>query len=113
MAFSAKSSFVKDGDLLDYIPGAAAQAGDLVYRGAIAGQVVCSVAAGERGALRVSGVVRVPKASATVFSVANGDKVYYDTATFLAVTDNTKKLTGTAVGGGANGDLYVDVLLNR
>ena len=107
------TTFRKCGDLLDYTPGADVKAGALVFRGTVAGQVTNDVSANALGALRVEGVIRVPKATATVFAVAAGAKVYYDTATKLAVTDNTKPLTGTAVGGGANGETHVDVLLNR
>lgn len=104
------TAFVQDGCLLDYTPGSAASAGDIVFVGSMCGQVVSAVGAGELGALRVDGVIRVAKQSATVF--ANGAPVHWDSGNTRASTTAVSGLMGTAVGGGADGDLYVDVRLN-
>jgi predicted RecA/RadA family phage recombinase len=106
-----KTVYRQAGELIDYTPAAAVDAGDLVFRGSIVGQVTNGVAANEPGALRTTGVIRLTKASATVFATAGAAEVYFDTSTDLAVTDASKPLVGVAVGGGADGDTYVDVLM--
>lgn len=103
---------MQNGDLLDYTPASAKTSGDIVHLGRIAGQVTNSVAANEGGALRVGGVIRITKAEATVFDTTAGAEVYYQSSDDTAVTDSTKPYLGVAVAGGADGDLYVDVLLN-
>ena len=104
------TTFVKNGDLLDYTPGSAASAGGIVFVGALCGQVVTDLAADQLGALRVAGVIRVAKESATVFAV--GDPVHWDAGNTRASITAVSGLMGSAVGGGENGDLYVDVRLN-
>ncbi len=109
----SKTVFRKAGELLDYTPAVDVKAGDLVFRGSLVGQVTNDCVAGALGAIRVTGVIRLTKASATVFTVASGDLVRWDSSTDLAVTDASKPLVGIAVAGGADGDEYVDVLLKQ
>lgn len=106
-----KTVYRQAGELIDYTPAAAVDAGDLVFRGSIVGQVTNGVAANEPGALRTCGVIRLTKASATVFATASAAEVYWDASTDLAVTSAGYPLVGVAVGGGADGDTYVDVLI--
>lgn len=108
----SNTTFRKCGDLLDYTPAADVKAGDLVFRGGVCGQVTNDCVAGALGALRVEGVIRVPKASGTVFDPSAGARVHYDTSSKLAIVNATRPFIGVAVGGGADGELYVDVLLN-
>ena len=98
------------GALIDYTPSSAASAGDVVFVGSMAGQVVTDIDASQKGALRVDGVVRVAKQSATVFVA--GDPVHWDAGNARASITAVSGLMGAAVGGGADGDLYVDVRLN-
>lgn len=104
------TSYVSEGCLLDYTPASAVSAGDIVFVGSMCGQVVSAVGASEQGALRVEGVIRVAKQSATVF--ANGDPVHWDSGNTRASTSAVSGLMGVAVGGGADGQTYVDVRLN-
>ncbi len=106
-----ESTYVQSGNFLTYTPSAAATAGDLVFLGDVCGQVTNSVAADMPTALRIDGVIRLTKASGTVFSTTVAAPVYWDSATDLAVTSG-KGLVGVAVAGGADGQTYVDVLLN-
>jgi len=107
-----RTTYVQDGDLLNYTPVAAVVAGDIVFRGALCCQIANSGAAGELLAVRPSGVIRVPKNLADVFDVASGTKVRWNAATSLAAL-TVDPIMGTAVGGGTAADTYVDVLLNR
>ena len=104
--------FKKQGDLLDYTPAADVKAGALVFRGGVCGQVTNDCVAGALGALRFEGVIRVTKDTATVLDPSLGAKVHWDATNKLAITDATQPFIGIAVGGGANGDAYVDVLMN-
>lgn len=104
------TSYVAEGVLLDYTPGSAALAGAIVFAGGLCGQVVTDLDANQKGARRVEGVIRVAKQSATVF--ANGAPVHWDSGNKRASTTAVNGLMGIAVGGGADGDLYVNVRLN-
>lgn len=106
----SKTTFVQEGNLLDYRPVADAKAGDIAFWGTICGQVTSDVAANQLGALRTEGVIRVSKASGTVF--AEGDAVHWDDTNSVGVDVATDGVMGKAVGGGADGELYVDVKLN-
>ena len=104
--------FRQEGDIIDRVFAADVKAGALVYTGTICGQVTNDVvvATNPLGALRVKGVIRVTKASATVF--AAGAAVNYDTATKLGVTTGGAGPAGKAIADAPAGQLYVDVLLN-
>ncbi len=103
--------FVKEGELLDYTPSVDTKAGEIVIVGTLVTQVVASVLAGELGALRTCGVVRFAKATADVFAL--GAKVNWNAATKQASIAAATAVAGTAVDGGAAGQDYVDVLINR
>jgi predicted RecA/RadA family phage recombinase len=87
----AVAMFVQKGDQIDYKPSAAVAAGDVVVQGDLIGIAKQPIEANVLGALAVTGVFDVAKASATVFAV--GVKVYWDAANKVCVT---------ADGGGAN-----------
>jgi len=82
-----KSRGWAEGDSIDYTPAAAGTAGDIVFNGSRAGQVVTQLAAGEKGALRVRGVIVVNK----------------DSGTFTAGQNIGWNSTGTDVGGATGG----------
>lgn len=106
----SESTYHSEGVLIDYTPGTAKAAGDIEFHGDIAGQVVTDLAANEKGALRIEGVVSLTKASGTVF--AAGAVVHWDNTNELAVASETDGIVGRAVGGGADGQTYVLVKLN-
>lgn len=105
------TTFLQEGNIVDYTPLAAAKSGDLVWIGTLAAQVCTDIEAGKTGAARVEGIISVPKAAATVF--AGGAVVHWNNTTKLAQTAAADGMIGVAVGGGANGDTYVSVKLNR
>lgn len=106
------SQFRQNGMILDLVPTADVVGGQIIFRGPIAGQVTTSCAAGGFCGLRVEGVIRVAKASATVLDPAVGAEVHWDATNKLAVAAAADGKLGRAVAGGAAGDAYVDVKLN-
>ena len=107
----SETTYHSTGDLIDYTPGSAAAAGAIVFTGLICGQVVADLEATQKGALRIEGVISVPKASATV--LAAGAVTHWNNTTKLAVAATADGIMGKAVGGGADGQTFVLVKLNR
>ncbi len=107
----SETVFHSDGNLIDYTPAGAKAAGDIVFVGTLCGQVVSDIEANQKGALRVEGVVQVAKASATV--LAAGAAVHWNNTTKLAVVAAADGKMGVAIGGGANGETFVLVKINR
>ena len=106
--------FVSSGECIDYTPGSAVAAGDVVVQGDLVGIATRPIAAGTTGALAVSGIFDIVKASATVFTV--GQKVYWDAANKVAVTTDgtgTNKLIGKAVAAAGSGLTTVRVRLSQ
>lgn len=98
------------GDIIDYQPQADMEAGDVAFIGSMAGVASHPIAAGTLGALGVTGVYKVSKASSTVFSL--GAKVYFNTSTQLATTSTSDSLLGIATAAAANGEEEVFVKIN-
>lgn len=105
------TQFIQQGEQIDITPVGAVAAGGVVFLGTtLCGHAPRAIAAGELGSIQVQGVVSVPKAAGTVF--AAGAVVYWNSGTSLAVTSDGSPRMGVAVAGGANGQLFVHVLLN-
>jgi len=79
------------GDNLDYTPGSAVEAGDVVISNDQAGVVQTDLAANELGSIRVRGVVEFKKDAS---AISAGDPVYWD-------NDGTE--AGGTTGGAATG----------
>ncbi len=107
-----KTSFVKEGDILDITAATDVSAGDILFHGAMCLQVCVSAKAGELVGCRREGVIRVPKITTDVFDVSTAVNVNWNKTTSLASVAAADGVMGPAVGGGAAGDSYVDVLLN-
>ena len=73
-----QATFVQDGCAIDYTPGAAVAAGNVVVQGALIGVAKRPIAANELGALSVEGVFDFPKATGGGSAVAAGVNVYWD-----------------------------------
>ena len=105
------TQFIQQGEQIDITPVSAVAAGAVVFLGTtVCGHAPRAIAAGELGSIQVEGVIRVPKASATEFDA--GAVVYWNAGTSLAVTSDASPRMGVAVAGGADGQTFVDVLLN-
>ncbi len=105
------TNFIQEGKTLDYTPsGADIASGDFVLIGAIGGIAKTDIADGKTGAVHVSGVFSVPKASG---AVTQGQKLYWNsTNSNLTTTASGNTIVGVAAEAAASGDANVKVLLN-
>lgn len=98
-----------DPDVIDYVPGAAIAAGQVVIAGSLVGVAMEPIANGVLGSIRVSGVFDVAKTASVTFAV--GAPVYFNEAANTAGSTNTHALIGYAVKAALAGDATVRVLL--
>jgi predicted RecA/RadA family phage recombinase len=107
-------NFVQDGDYLDYTPGAAIDAGDVVVVGDIVGVAKVAIPANTLGAIAVTGVYDVPKQASAGVAFNAGDLVYWNQADERAETtdgSSTRKLMGHATVAAVNAAATVRVRL--
>jgi len=112
----ATARFVHDGDAIDYTPGSAVSAGDVVVQGELVGVAKLDIAANALGALAVKGVFDFPKATGASTAIAAGANVYWDVADTEAKEDaesGANKLIGKVVKAAADADETVRVRLNQ
>lgn len=115
-----QAQYLQPGELIDYTPGSAVDAGDVVVLGTLVCVAPRDIAAGALGQLATTGVHRLPKvtgaisAGALVYWAAAGNPVGGTAGSGAATTTATSNtLAGKAVAAAASGDATVDVLLNR
>ena len=109
-----------DGDMIDYTPGAAVTAGDVVVLGSIVGVAVEDIPANTKGSLQIEGIFKVPKITG---AITVGTKLYWDPAGTpvtgdassgaATATAGSLKVMGYAVLAAASGDSYVYIDLQR
>jgi len=112
----AQAQFIHDGDAIDYTPGAAVSAGDVVVLEDLVGVAKRDIAANTLGALTVTGVFDVAKAGGAGVTFAAGAKVYWDDTNNVAVaTDGSgaNKLIGKAVAAATDAATLVRVRLSQ
>ena len=112
--------YYADGDVIDYTPGSAVAAGEVVLIDTVPCIAPSAIAANEKGVLAVSGIWRVPQAAEIITA---GDAVYWDAdGNPVLGTAGTGAATETATGNNCIGkcvettaatDSYVNVLLNQ
>lgn len=104
------ASYVQDGDLLDYTPGSAVAAGDVVVIGSLVAVAPHPIAANVQGALAIEGVWEMP--CATGATGAQGSAINW-----YAVSGVAHAATGVAAGKLAKARLAADtsvhVILNK
>ena len=105
------TNFVQEGKALDYTAsGSDIPSGSLVVIGTIAGIAKTDIADGSKGAVHITGVFSVPKASG---AVTQGQKLYWNsTNSNLTTTASGNTLVGIAFEAAASGDANVKILLN-
>ncbi|MCH2547311.1 MAG: DUF2190 family protein [Alphaproteobacteria bacterium] len=105
------TNFVQEGKALNYTPsGADVASGDFVLIGTIGGIAKTDIADGKTGAVHVSGVFSVAKASG---AVTQGQKLYWNTTNSnLTTTASGNTIVGVAAEAAASGDANVKILLN-
>jgi len=112
----ATTTFVHDGKSVDYTPGAAVTAGDVVVQGDLIGIAKLDIASGALGALAVTGVFDVPKTAGVGEAIAAGAKVYWDVGDGVAKTDDESgenKYLGKTVAAAGDDDTTVRVRLEQ
>jgi predicted RecA/RadA family phage recombinase len=112
----ATATFIHDGNSIDYTPGSAVSAGDVVVQGELVGVAKLPIAANALGALAVTGVFDLPKATGGGTAIAAGANVYWDVGDTEAKEDSesgANKLIGKTVLAAADADATVRVRLNQ
>ena len=96
----ATATFRHEGAAIDYTPGAAVAAGDVVVQGDLIGVANIDIPANTLGALAVEGVFDFPKATGVGTAISAGATVYWDVAEQVAKEDDeigANKLIGKTV----------------
>jgi len=107
-----QATFVQDGCAIDYTPGSAVAAGDVVVQGDLVGVVKRPLAANELGALALTGVFDFSKATNVAYTV--GTILYWDDTNNLVTTTATgNKQIGKVVRAAATTDPTVRVRLSQ
>ncbi len=106
----AQATFVHDGEAIDYTPGTAVAAGDVVVIGELVGVAKSPIAANALGALAVRGVFDFAKATGGGTAISVGANCYWDDTNNVATTTATgNKLIGKCVKAAADADATVRV----
>lgn len=80
------ADFIHIGDTIDYTPGGAITAGDVVVQGTLVGVATQDIAANALGALRVKGVFEFAKGILSGDALTVGLKVYWDDTNDVVTT---------------------------
>jgi predicted RecA/RadA family phage recombinase len=110
------ATFVQEGKQIDYTPSADVAAGAVVVLNDLIGIAKTPIAADKLGALAVTGVFAVPKATGTSTAIARGKKVYWDEADQEAKEDSetgANKYLGKTVLAAGDSDATVNVRLDQ
>lgn len=110
----ALTTFIHDGDAIDYTPSADVAVGDVVVQGELVGLAKRPISANTLGSLAVTGVFDVPKATGASTAIAAGANVYWDATNKRATTTATgNKLMGKTIKAAADADATVRVRLSQ
>jgi len=110
----ATATFVHDGSSIDYTPGSAVAAGDVVVQADLIGVARTPIAANALGSLAVAGVFDAPKATGGGSAIAVGSTVYWDATNKVATTTASgNKLLGKTIKAAADADATVRVRLSQ
>ena len=105
------TNYVQEGKTLNYTAsGADIASGDFVLIGTIGGVAKTDIADGKTGAVHISGVFSIPKASG---AITQGAKLYWNTTNSnLTTTASGNTIVGVAAEAAASGDANAKLLLN-
>ena len=110
----AQATFVHDGNAVDYTPGSAVAAGDVIVQGELVGVARTPIAANALGSLAVDGVFDFAKATGGGTAITAGANVYWDDTNNVATTTATgNKLIGKCVKAAADADTTVRVRMSQ
>ena len=106
------TNFVSEGNYIDYTPGSAVTAGDVVVLGSVVAVATHDIAASALGAVAVEGVFDFPKATTSGSAIAVGLLVYWDASGgVITTTAGSNKKAGYTVETSADADTYQKVKL--
>lgn len=106
--------FIHDGASIDYTPGSAVTAGDVIVQGDLVGVTKRDIAANTLGALAVEGVFDFPKATGGGTAIGAGVNVYWNSGTQVATTTSAgNKLIGKTVKAAVDADATVRARLSQ
>lgn len=104
------TQYLNDGEFIDYTPGSAVTAGQVVVAGDRAFVAPKAIAANELGVLQTRGVWRLPKLSTDTPS--QGSILYWDAGNSRCTTTaSSHKIIGHAAAAAGSGATEVDVIL--
>lgn len=108
------ATYKKAGLVVDYTPSVAVSSGDVVVQGQLFGVATQDIAADELGALTVSGVVSIAKATTSGSALTAGAKVYWDASgEVVTTTVGSNVYIGKVVTAASATASSVDVLLDQ
>lgn len=110
------TTYIQDGDAIDYTPVADTPAGTVVVQGDLIGITKQDIAAGELGALAVTGVFDMPKALGASTAVGIGTRLYWESVIPAALdSDNSgaRPYLGKSVAAATDDDTTVRVRLSQ
>jgi len=108
--------FKQRGDAINYVPTSDVSAGDVVVQEDLIGIAKLDIKANTLGALALTGVFAIPKATGSGEAIAVGAKVYWDAANLLATTDDASgvnKFLGKPILAAGDDDQTVQVRLSQ
>lgn len=106
------TTYVQDGNYVDYTPGADVTSGAVVVQGDLVGVAVRPIAANTLGSLAVEGIFDFPKSTAGGSAITAGTTVYWNAGAQQATaTASGNKLIGKTVKAAADADATVRVRL--
>jgi predicted RecA/RadA family phage recombinase len=104
------ATIVHDGNSIDYTPGSAVTAGQVVVQGELVGVAKVDIPANTLGALAVTGVFDFPKATGGGTAITAGANCYWNAGAQQATTTATgNKLIGKCVRAAADADATVRI----
>ena len=110
------AQFIQQGNSIDYTPAAAVTAGDVIVQGDLVGIAQIDCAADQLGALAVTGVFDIDKATGVGTGIDVGTKVYWDAADQQAKADDeagANKYLGKTIAAAGDDDAKVRVRLEQ
>jgi len=111
---AVEATFVQEGCLIDYTPGADVPAGAVVVQGELVGVAKEAIKANQLGALAVTGLFDFAKAAGGGTAITVGANVYWNATANTATTTATgNKLIGKCVKAAADADTTVRVRMSQ
>ena len=108
------ATYRNEGERIDYTPGGAISAGDVVVQEDIVGVATDDIAASVQGSLAVTGVFAFTKGTGSSSALAVGTKVYWnDTSDIVSTSSGDGKYIGKVVAAAIDSVSTVDVRMGQ